>query len=99
MATRPVCGKDVGTTVKEWGLNPKVQVKLYECCGKKWRRRKEPPLERFFDQREKLETEAKEKREEKPKKRRKKKESEERQPEEPESREKRPKAKKRRKAK
>ena len=33
----PNCGKNVTTPIKEWDLSPKVRVKLYECCGKKFR--------------------------------------------------------------
>jgi hypothetical protein len=33
----PECGKDIKTPVKEWDLNPKFHVKLYACCGKKFR--------------------------------------------------------------
>jgi len=33
----PECGKEVKTPKKEWDLSPKVHVKLYECCGKKFR--------------------------------------------------------------
>jgi len=33
----PECGKDIKTPVKEWDLSPKVHVKMYECCGKKFR--------------------------------------------------------------
>lgn len=36
MAKCPKCGKDA-KAVKEWDLGPKVHVKLYECCGKKFR--------------------------------------------------------------
>jgi hypothetical protein len=32
----PICGKEVETPVKEWNLR-KTRVKLYECCGKKFR--------------------------------------------------------------
>jgi hypothetical protein len=32
----PGCGKEA-TPIKEWDLSPKVHVKLYECCGKKFR--------------------------------------------------------------
>jgi hypothetical protein len=31
------CGKEVKNPVKEWDLSPNVHVKLYECCGKKFR--------------------------------------------------------------
>ena len=37
MATCPVCGENVRRPIKEWDLSPKVHVKLYECCGKKFR--------------------------------------------------------------
>jgi hypothetical protein len=33
----PECGKEVNIPVKEWDLSPKVHVKLYSCCGKKFR--------------------------------------------------------------
>jgi len=33
----PECGKEITTPIKEWDLSPKVHVKLYECCGKKFR--------------------------------------------------------------
>jgi NAD-dependent SIR2 family protein deacetylase len=33
----PECGKEVKKPIKEWELSPKVHVKLYECCGKKFR--------------------------------------------------------------
>ena len=33
----PGCGREVATPIKEWDLSPKVHVKLYECCGKKFR--------------------------------------------------------------
>jgi hypothetical protein len=33
----PDCGKEVKKPIKEWDLSPKVHVKLYECCGKKFR--------------------------------------------------------------
>jgi hypothetical protein len=33
----PECGKDIKTPVKEWDLSPKVHVKMYEHCGKKFR--------------------------------------------------------------
>jgi hypothetical protein len=33
----PDCGKDA-TLVKEWDLSSKVHVKMYECCGKKFRK-------------------------------------------------------------
>jgi len=36
----PHCGKNVVKPIKEWDLpkvNPKVHIKLYECCGKKFR--------------------------------------------------------------
>ena len=33
----PNCGKDVTIPIKEWDLSPKVRVKLYDCCGKKFR--------------------------------------------------------------
>ncbi|MCW4020163.1 MAG: hypothetical protein NWF14_02905 [Candidatus Bathyarchaeota archaeon] len=33
----PNCGNEVATPLKEWDLSPKVHVKLYECCGKKFR--------------------------------------------------------------
>jgi hypothetical protein len=33
----PACGTQVATPVKEWDLSPKVHVKMYEHCGKKFR--------------------------------------------------------------
>jgi NAD-dependent SIR2 family protein deacetylase len=33
----PSCGKDVTKPIKEWDLSPKVRVKLYQHCGKKFR--------------------------------------------------------------
>ena len=33
----PNCEREVATPVKEWDLSPKVHVKMYECCGKKFR--------------------------------------------------------------
>jgi len=33
----PNCGREVTQPVKEWDLSPKVHVKMYECCGKKFR--------------------------------------------------------------
>jgi len=33
----PNCGKEVTKPIKEWDLSPKVHVKLYNCCGKKFR--------------------------------------------------------------
>ncbi len=33
----PNCGREVAVPVKEWDLSPKVHVKMYECCGKKFR--------------------------------------------------------------
>jgi len=32
----PVCGQEA-KLVKEWDLGPKVHIKLYEHCGKKFR--------------------------------------------------------------
>ena len=39
MARCPICGKEVETPIKEWnmGKNKEVRVKMYECCGKKFR--------------------------------------------------------------
>lgn len=37
MAKYPVCGKNVKTPIKEWDLSPQIYVKMYECCGKKFR--------------------------------------------------------------
>jgi len=37
MAKCPKCGKDVEKPLKEWDVNPRLHVKLYECCGKKFR--------------------------------------------------------------
>lgn len=37
MAKCPKCGKEVATPLKEWDLSKQVHVKLYECCGKKFR--------------------------------------------------------------
>ena len=33
----PDCGAEVATLIKEWDVSPKLHVKLYECCGKKFR--------------------------------------------------------------
>ena len=33
----PECGKTLTKPVKEWDLSPKVHVKMYEHCGKKFR--------------------------------------------------------------
>lgn len=33
----PDCGANVTRPIKEWDLSPKVHVKLYEHCGKKFR--------------------------------------------------------------
>jgi hypothetical protein len=33
----PECGKEEKTPIKEWDLSPKVHVKMYEHCGKKFR--------------------------------------------------------------
>jgi hypothetical protein len=30
------CGKETKSPIKEWDLS-KIHVKLYECCGKKFR--------------------------------------------------------------
>jgi len=32
----PNCKKEV-KAIKEWDLSPKLHVKLYDCCGKKFR--------------------------------------------------------------
>ena len=37
LAKCPDCGAEVATMVKEWDVSPKLHVKLYECCGKKFR--------------------------------------------------------------
>ena len=37
MAKCPKCGRDVAKPVKEWDLGPKLHVKLYQHCGKKFR--------------------------------------------------------------
>ena len=39
MARCPICGKEVETPIKEWnmGKNKEMRVKMYECCGKKFR--------------------------------------------------------------
>lgn len=37
LAKCPLCGIDVANPIKEWDLSPKVHVKLYEHCGKKFR--------------------------------------------------------------
>ncbi|HJX23256.1 MAG TPA: hypothetical protein VJ574_02455 [Candidatus Bathyarchaeia archaeon] len=36
MAKCPKCNKEVAKTVKEWDMG-KLHIKLYECCGKKFR--------------------------------------------------------------
>jgi len=36
MAKCSECGGEA-TLVKEWDVGPKLHVKLYECCGKKFR--------------------------------------------------------------
>ena len=36
MVKCPTCGEEVEMPVKEWDLS-KMHVKLYECCGKKFR--------------------------------------------------------------
>ena len=36
MARCPICGKETENSIKEWGMS-KIHVKLYECCGKKFR--------------------------------------------------------------
>jgi len=33
----PECGNEVKKPIKEWDVGPKLHVKLYECCGKKFR--------------------------------------------------------------
>jgi hypothetical protein len=33
----PECGKEVRKPIKEWDLSSKVHVKMYDCCGKKFR--------------------------------------------------------------
>jgi hypothetical protein len=33
----PCCGADVASPNKEWDVSPKLHVKQYECCGKKFR--------------------------------------------------------------
>jgi hypothetical protein len=33
----PKCGMEVAKPIKEWNLSPKVRVKLYQHCGKKFR--------------------------------------------------------------
>ena len=39
MARCPTCGKEVEMPIKEWnmGKNKETHVKMYECCGKKFR--------------------------------------------------------------
>jgi len=39
MAKCPKCGKETSALnpIKEWDLSPKVHVKLYEHCGRKFR--------------------------------------------------------------
>jgi len=37
MAKCPSCGANVATPVKEWDVGPKLHVKMYEHCGKKFR--------------------------------------------------------------
>jgi hypothetical protein len=37
MAKCPSCGKEVGKPVKEWDVGKNLHVKMYECCGKKFR--------------------------------------------------------------
>jgi hypothetical protein len=36
MARCPTCGKETKNSIKEWNMS-KIHVKLYECCGKKFR--------------------------------------------------------------
>ena len=36
MAKCPDCGGEA-KLVKEWDVGPKLHVKLFECCGKKFR--------------------------------------------------------------
>jgi len=36
MVKCPECGKEAKKPIKEWNLG-KVRVKMYECCGKKFR--------------------------------------------------------------
>jgi len=37
MAICPECDKEA-SLLKEWDVGPKLHVKLYECCGKKFRK-------------------------------------------------------------
>lgn len=37
MVKCPDCGAEVATPSKEWDVSPKLHVKQYECCGKKFR--------------------------------------------------------------
>jgi len=37
MAKCPKCGAKVTTPIKEWDVGPKLHVKLYQHCGKKFR--------------------------------------------------------------
>ena len=39
MVRCPTCGKEPPALkpIKEWDLSPKVHVRLFECCGKKFR--------------------------------------------------------------
>jgi hypothetical protein len=36
MAKCPSCNKEVAKPVKEWDMG-KLHIKMYECCGKKFR--------------------------------------------------------------
>lgn len=37
LAKCPNCGAEVAMPSKEWDVSPKLHVKQYECCGKKFR--------------------------------------------------------------
>jgi len=37
MAQCPNCGAKITTPIKEWDLNDKIHIVLFECCGKKFR--------------------------------------------------------------
>ena len=38
LAKCPNCGAEVTTPIKEWDVSPKLHVKMYEHCGKKFRK-------------------------------------------------------------
>ena len=37
LAKCPKCGAEVTSPIKEWDVSPKLHVKMYEHCGKKFR--------------------------------------------------------------